>query len=154
MHQSSPHHHATTMTEAQRERKRKRSARVACSDCSAASPKRIWLKPTASRLRSQGRRMKKKANAAEGSIGRIVGRHTAVQTTTIIAPQFRPAVVARRGVVALREEKATGGILMTKRYIVLLMCDSTVTTNVIKMNVDVVFIGSFTPPQLLAFACR
>jgi hypothetical protein len=43
---------------------------------------------------------------------------------------------------------------MMKRYIVLLMCDSTVTTNVIKMNVDVVFIGSFIPSKFLAFACR
>jgi hypothetical protein len=70
--------------------------------------------------------MKKKANAEEGSTDQTVGRHTAVQTTTTCAPQFRPAVVARRGVVALREERATGRNLMMKRYIALLMCDSTV----------------------------
>jgi hypothetical protein len=43
---------------------------------------------------------------------------------------------------------------MTKRYIALLMRDSVVVSNVIRMNVDVVFIGFLIPSKPLALACR
>lgn len=43
---------------------------------------------------------------------------------------------------------------MTKRYNALLMRDRSVVSNVIRMNVDVVFIGSLIPPKLFAHACR
>lgn len=42
---------------------------------------------------------------------------------------------------------------MMIRYIALLMRDSIVVLNVIRMNVDVVFIGSLIPSNL-AFVCR
>jgi hypothetical protein len=40
-----------------------------------------------------------------------------------------------------------------KRYIALLMRDSVIVSNVIRMNVDIVFIGSLIPPRL-ALVCR
>jgi hypothetical protein len=40
-----------------------------------------------------------------------------------------------------------------KRYIALLMRDSIIISNVIRMNVDTVFIGSLIPSRL-ALACR
>lgn len=42
---------------------------------------------------------------------------------------------------------------MTTRYIALLMRDRVLVTNVFRMNVDVVFIGSLLPPKF-ALACR
>ena len=44
-------------------------------------------------------------------------------------------------------------MLMPIRYIALHMCDSAVVRNVFRMNVDVVYIGYFTPSNP-ALACR
>jgi hypothetical protein len=127
-HLSFPRHLAMTMIGARgrKRRRRKKSVRAACSDCSAASREKTWLRLQASR-RSQRMTRKKKASAVGGSTGRTVGQHTADQTTTITVQQFRRAVAVKREPVALSEEKAKGGNLMMTRYIALLMRDSIVT---------------------------
>jgi hypothetical protein len=97
----------------------------------------------------------KNANIVDGSIGRIAVLHMAAQTMMTCVPRSQAVADAKRGVVAVaaREEMETGGMLMTIRYIALLMCDSTVVSNVFRMNVDVVYIGYFTPSNP-ALACR
>jgi hypothetical protein len=102
-------------------------------------------------LRSRRITMTKNASIAEGSIVQIVVPRTA-QTTMMHVPLFQALVVARREVVAVKKDTENGGTLM-RRYIALPMCDSTVVRHVFRMNVDVVFIGSFKPPNP-ALACR
>lgn len=69
------------------------------------------------------------------------------------AQRSRPAVDVKRGAVAPSEERETGRMLTKKRYIALLTRGSIVVANVIKMNVDVVFLGS-RAHSLFTFACR
>jgi hypothetical protein len=149
MLQSSLHLHDTMMIAVPR--KRRRSALVACS-ASLANPKRTWVRLRAN-PQSRGMMRKKKASVADGSTGQTVALHTG-QTMTMHVLQSRLAAVARNGAVVPREEKVIGGIHMMTRYIALLMRDSIIVTNVIRMNVDIVFIGPRVPSIILAFACR
>ena len=98
--------------------------------------------------------MMKNANIVGGSIGQIAVLRT-VRMMTMYGPLFPPVADAKSGAVAVavRKEMETGGMLMTIRYIALHMCDSAVVRNVFRMNVDVVYIGYFTPSNP-ALACR
>ena len=118
--------------------KRRRNGQAVSWVFLAASREKTWPRLPASLLGRETTTMRN-ASIADGNIGQIVVLLT-VRMMMMHAPLFQAVADARRGAeaVAVSEDMETGRMLMMKRYIALLICDSAGFRNVFRMNVDVV----------------